>query len=86
MSASKRVDRIESSKEPKLLPSVSGVSDIAACPPPPIADDPSALPSPNSSHSSRLLQSVTLLAWSLNASPRMLVVVLNYCTFQDTVP
>ena len=43
----KRVDRIESSKEP--VPSVSGVSEIAACPPSPIADDPSALPSPTSS-------------------------------------
>ena len=43
----KRVDRIESSKEP--VPSVSGVSETAACPPSPIADDPSALPSPTSS-------------------------------------
>ena len=41
----KRVDRIESSKEPEAVPSTSGVSDIAACPPSPIADDPSALPS-----------------------------------------
>ena len=32
----------------------SGVSDTAACPPSPIADDPSALPSPTSSpHSSQ---------------------------------
>ena len=48
----KRVDRIESSKEPEPVPSTSGVSDIAACPPSPIADDPSALPSPTSSPSS----------------------------------
>ena len=48
----KTVDRIESSKEPEPVPSVSGVSDIAACPPSPIADDPSALPSPTSSPSS----------------------------------
>ena len=45
----KREDRIESSKEPEPVPSTSGVSEIAACPPSPIADDPSALPSPTSS-------------------------------------
>ena len=64
---------------------MSGVSDNAACPPPPIADDPSALLSPTSSPSSRLLQSVTLLAWSLDASLHMPVVVLNfsrYCTIR----
>ena len=48
----KRVDRIESSKEPETVPSTSGVSEIAACPPSPIADDPSPLPSPTSSPSS----------------------------------
>ena len=48
----KRVDRIECSKEPEPVPSVSGVSESAACPPSPIADDPSALPSPTSSPSS----------------------------------
>ena len=48
----KRVDRIESSKEPGPVPSTSGLSEIAACPPSPIADDPSALPSPTSSPSS----------------------------------
>ena len=48
----KRVDRIESRKEPEPVPSTSGVSEIAACPPSPIADDPSALPSPTSSPSS----------------------------------
>ncbi|KAJ8792345.1 hypothetical protein J1605_019901 [Eschrichtius robustus] len=42
----KRVDRIESSKEPEPVPSGSGVSEIAACSPSPIAEDPSALPSP----------------------------------------
>ena len=47
----KRVNRIESSKE-QPVPSTSGVSEIAACPPSPIADDPSALPSPTSSPSS----------------------------------
>ena len=41
-----------SSKEPEPLPSMSGVSDTAACPPSPIADNPSAVPSPTSSPSS----------------------------------
>ena len=45
----KRVDRTESSREPEPVPSASGMSEIAACPPSPIADDPSALPSPTSS-------------------------------------
>ena len=48
----KRVDRIESSREPEPVPSMSGVSEIAVCPPSPIADDPSALPPPASSPSS----------------------------------
>ena len=48
----KWVDRIESSKEPEPVPSISGVSEIAACPLSPIADNPSALPSPTSSSSS----------------------------------
>ena len=48
----KRVDRIEFSKEPEPVPSTSGMSEIAACPPSPVADDPSALPSPTSSPSS----------------------------------
>ena len=48
----KGVDRTESSKEPEPVPSTSGVREIAACPPSPIADHPSALPSPISSSSS----------------------------------
>ncbi|KAJ8776071.1 hypothetical protein J1605_015846 [Eschrichtius robustus] len=48
----KRVDRTESSKEPEPVPSTSGESEIAACPPSPTADDPSPLPSPTSSPSS----------------------------------
>ena len=48
----KRVDRIESSKEPEHVPSMSGMSEIAACPLSPIADYPSALPFPTSSPSS----------------------------------
>ena len=57
---------------------MSGVSEIAACPQSPTADNPSGLPSPTSS----LLQSVTLLACSLYASPCMSAVVPYYCTFQ----
>ena len=48
----KRVNRIESSKEPEPVSSTLGMSEIAACPPSPIADDPSALLSPTSSPSS----------------------------------
>ena len=43
---SKRVDRVEPTKEPEAVPSVSCVSEIAACSLSPIADNPSALPSP----------------------------------------
>ena len=39
----KRVDRIESSKEPESVPSTSGMSEIAACPLSPTANNPSAL-------------------------------------------
>ena len=48
----KRIDRTESSKEPEPVPSPSGMSGIAACPPSPVADDPSLLPAPTSSPSS----------------------------------
>ena len=48
----KWVGRIESSKEPEPVSSMSGMNKIAACPSSPIADDPSALPSPTSSPSS----------------------------------
>ena len=78
----KRVDRIESSKEPEPVPSTTGVSEIAACPPSPIADNPSALPSPTFSPSSSQL---TLLACSPNASTCMPAVVLYYCAFQGTI-
>ena len=47
----RRVDGLECSKEPEHVPSTSGVSEIEACPPSPIADNPSALPSPTSSPS-----------------------------------
>ena len=44
----KRVDYIESSKKQGPVPSTSGVSEVAACPPSPTADDPSVyhLPPP----------------------------------------
>ena len=45
------VDRIESSKESELVLSMTGMSETAACPPSPIADNHSALPSPTSSFS-----------------------------------
>ena len=54
----KRVDRIESSKEPEPVPSTSNESESAACPPSPVTADPSVLPSPTASpvsNSSRLL-------------------------------
>ena len=43
------VDRIESSKEAELVLSMTGMSEISACPLSPIADNHSALPSPTSS-------------------------------------
>ena len=45
------------------MPSMSGMGEIAACAPPPIADDPSALPSRTSSLSSsqQLFLSVHLM-------------------------
>ena len=47
----KRGDRIESSKEPEPVPSTRGMSEIAACPPSPTADNwlyhlPPPLPTP----------------------------------------
>ena len=48
----KRVGRIESIKGPEPVPSKLDVQKIATCPPSPIADDPSDLPSPTSSPSS----------------------------------
>ena len=40
----KRVDRLESSKEPEPVPSTLGMCEIAACPLSPVADESSALP------------------------------------------
>ena len=48
----KRVDRIEFSKEPEPMPSTLGMSEIAACPLSPTADDPSSLSPPPSTPSS----------------------------------
>ena len=41
-----------SSMDPEPGPSMSDTSEVAACPPSPVADDPSALPFPTSSPSS----------------------------------
>ena len=49
----KRVGRIESSRKPEPVSSMSGMSKIAACLLIPIADSPSALASPTSFPSSR---------------------------------
>ena len=67
----KRVDRIEFSKEVKPMPAAAVVSEVAACPSSPNADHPSAAPSPTSF----LLQSIALLAHSLDVSPCMSAVV-----------
>ena len=48
----KKVDRTEAGKEPEPVPAMSGMSEIAVCPPSTLADDPSAPPSPTSSLSS----------------------------------
>ena len=45
----KREDRIESNKEPEPVTSMSGMNEVAACPPTPIAHDSSALLSLTSS-------------------------------------
>ena len=75
----KRVDRIESSKEPEPEPLMSGENEIAACPPSPIAWRSFRA---TISHLLSLPQAVTRLAGSLDASPRVPAVVLYYCTFQ----
>ena len=59
-----------------------GVSEIAACPLPPVSDGPSALSTPTSSPS---LQSATLLAYSLDSSAGMSAVALYHWAFQRTV-
>ena len=48
----RKVDKVESSKEPEAVPSASGVREIAARPLSSVAGSPSALPSPTSSLSS----------------------------------
>ena len=80
----KRIDRTESDKEPEPVPLLSGMNKIAACPPSPIAEDPSVLYLPLT-----LLLTVTLFPalpeCSFDASPSMPAVVLHYSTFQGTV-
>ena len=48
----KRVDIIESSKEPEPVASTSGMSEVAVCPLSPIANDPSSITSSTPSPSS----------------------------------
>ena len=66
-------DRIESSKEPEPVQLTWGMSEIAAHPPSPIADNPSALASPTSTPSSQKL----FLAVHLIPAPAC---QLYYCT------
>ena len=65
------------------VPSASGVSQIAVCPPSPIADDPSALPSPTSSPSSS--QSLFLPVHSMPALYASCCTVLLYFPRDCTV-
>ena len=51
-SFSKKVHSIETSKEPEPVPSTSGMTETAVCPPSPVTDKGSAPPSPTSSPSS----------------------------------
>ena len=55
--------------------SMLGVNEIAACPPSPIDDDPSALPSPTSSLPSSQVR--TFLTCSLDARPCMPAIALQ---------
>ena len=66
------------------MPSLSGMNKIAACPPSPIAEDPSVLYLPLALPASVTLFP-TLPACSFDASPSMSAVVLYYSTFQGTV-
>ena len=82
-------------KEPEPVPSMTGVSEIAACPPSPIANDPSAPPSPTSSLSSskqlclpahlmpapvcQLLYSTTILFKVLYCKIKSLFFILCIC-------
>ena len=61
----------------RCVPSVSGISEIAAFSPSPLADDLSA--SSTICHLLSLLQSITPPACLLNASPCVPAVVLYYC-------
>ena len=79
----KRVGRIKSSRVPEPVPSVSGMSEITACRPSPITNNPQVyhlpppLPSPVSN--SYLFTRCPLPIHCIPA------VVLNYCTSQGTI-
>ena len=77
----KRADRMESSKEPEPVPSTSGISDIAVA----LSLLLLTILQLHQLSPPLLLQSVTLLACSQDASPCSPAVVLCYCTFQGTL-
>ena len=78
----KWVARIESSKEPEPVPSISGMSETVACPPSPVADDPPAphlpppLPPPGSNSSCQFHWCQSLYAGSCTELPYF----SSYCT------
>ena len=77
----KRVDRSKSSKKPELVPSTSGMNEIVACPVLPIADSPSALPSPISSTPFSSSSSLFTRCQFLFASHCTVLLYLSrYCT------
>ena len=77
----KRVDRSKSSKKPEPVPSTSGMNEIVACPVLPIADNPSALPSPISSTPFSSSSSLFTRCQFLFASHCTVLLYLSrYCT------
>ena len=77
----KRVDRSKSSKKPEPVPSTSGMNEIVACPVLPIADNPSAVPSPISSTPFSSSSSLFTRCQFLFASHCTVLLYLSgYCT------
>ena len=71
-----------SSKEPGPVPSMSGMSEIAACPLSPIADNPKALPSPASSPSSSQYLFLPVPSMPLLCASCLLLNFSRYCTIR----
>ena len=69
-----------SSKEPGPVPSMSDMSETAVCPPSPVSDDPSTLPSPTSYPSSSLQLLVPV--HSMPAPVCQLWYCTRYCTIR----